>query len=119
MKKAIVLLAPKILRTDIEQTRFSQIESDYFFFNLNPCQDKYKKAQELAQNTSSCACFCYGVWKNPQQITLIQSLLKTKKPLILLSVKDPIGAHLFSDADALITTFSPAIVSIKAAYEKM
>lgn len=117
--KEVVLLAPKILKTDIEQTRFSQINSTYLFFNLNPSQDEYKKAQELAQNASSFVCFCYDAWKNPQQIILIQSLLKTKKPLILLSVKDPIDAHLFSDADILITTFSPTVVSIKAAYEKI
>ncbi|MDR2539854.1 MAG: beta-N-acetylhexosaminidase [Chlamydiales bacterium] len=119
LKKEVVLLAPKILKTDIEQTRFSQITNHCLFFNLNPSQDEYEKAQELVQKASSFVCFCYDAWKNPQQITLIQSLLKTKKPLVLLSVKDPIDAHVFIDADVLITTFSPTVASIKAAYEKI
>lgn len=117
--KEVILFAPKILKKDIELTRFPQIASDDFFFHLNPSRDEYKKAQELAQNASSFVCFCYDAWKNPQQTMLIRSLLKTKKPLILLSVKDLIDAHLFTEADILITTFSPTITSIKAAYEKM
>lgn len=78
--KEVILFAPKILKKDMEQTRFSQIASNDFFFNLNPSQDEGKKAQELAQNASSFVCFCYDAWKNLQQITLIQSLLKTKNP---------------------------------------
>ncbi len=119
LKKEVVLFAPKTLKTDIEQTSFPQIASDCFFFSLNPSQDEYNKAQELAKNASSLVCFCYDAWKNPQQTTLIQSLLRTKKPIVLLSVKDPIDAHLFPDVDILITTFSPTVASIKAAYEKM
>ena len=119
LKKEVVLFAPKILKTDIEQTCFPKTASNCFFFSLNPSQDEYKKAQELAKNASSFVCFCYDAWKNPQQTTLIQSLLKTKKPIILLSVKDPIDAHLFPDVDILITTFSPTVASIKAAYEKI
>lgn len=119
LKEEVVLLAPKILKTDIEQTFFPQIASNCFFFSLNPSEDEYNKAQELARNASSFICFCYDAWKNPKQITLVQSFLRTKKPIALLSVKDPIDASLFPDVDILITTFSPTVASIKAAYEKL
>jgi beta-N-acetylhexosaminidase len=119
LKKEVILFAPKILKTDIEQTPFSQRADDCFFFSLNPSQDEYEKAQKLAKKASSFVCFCYDAWKNPEQTMLIQSLVKAKKPIILVSVKDPIDALLFPDVDVLITTFSPTAASIKAAYEKM
>lgn len=119
LKKETVLFAPKILKRDIEQTSFLQTANRLFFFTLNPSQDEYKKTQEILKTASSFICFCYDAWKNPQQIALIQSILKTKKPVILLHVKDPIDANLFLDADVIITTFSPTIVSIEAAYKKI
>ncbi len=119
LKKEAILFFPQILKREIEQTSFPQISNDSFFFTLNPSQDEYRQAQKIIKTASSFICFCYDAWKYPEQIRLIQSILDTKKPVILIHLKDPIDAQLFPNADLMITTFSPTLVSIKAAYEKI
>jgi beta-N-acetylhexosaminidase len=119
LKKETILFSPQILKRELEQTSFPQIVNDSFFFTLNPSPYEYRQAQKIIKTASSFICFCYDAWKYSQQIRLIQSILDTKKPVILIHVKDPIDAQLFSSADLMITTFSPTLVSIEAAYEKI
>lgn len=119
LKKETVLFCPQILKKEIEQTSFLKITNDSFFFMLNPSRYEYRQAQKIIKTASSLIYFCYDAWKYSQQIKLIQSILDTKKPVILIHLKDPIDAQLFPHADLMITTFSPTLVSIEAAYEKI
>ncbi len=61
----------------------------------------------------------YNAWKNPSQITLIQTLIDTGKPVILISTRDPLDAALLSDADLVSTSLSPTVPSIQAICDQL
>jgi beta-N-acetylhexosaminidase len=119
--KKIAVFAPQVIQEAAQETSLLKLgkESLPLFFDLNPSEGEIETAQKNAR-TAEVLLFCsYNAWKNPKQIALIQKLLETGKPLILLALRDPLDAALFPKADIIITTFSPTAPSIQAGCDRL
>jgi beta-N-acetylhexosaminidase len=120
--KKILVVAPGILQTSLQNTSLFKIgkSADSYFFNgLSPSSaeiEAVKKRVEAADVVIVCS---YNSWKNPPALALTQSLLETKKPVIVLCLKDPLDAAFFSDADLVLTSFSPTVPSIQAICDQL
>ncbi len=114
----IALFAPEFLRETILQTEIASIgkkTSALFYQSLIPCAEEIFSVQKLV-NQSDMIIFCsYNAWKNPAQTTLLQILCNIKKPMILISLRDPLDTSLFPNIPLIISTFSPTAPSIQAA----
>ncbi len=118
----IFVVAPGILQTSLQTTSLFKIGKSvdsYFFNSLSPSSaevEAVKKRVEAADVVFVCS---YNAWKNPPAVALTQSLLETKKPVIVLILRDPLDAALFSDADLVFTSFSPTVPSIQAICDQL
>lgn len=116
--KQIALFIPKSQQKVVDQTSLSKIgkSSSSFIFEDNDIDD-YTKPMVIA-NESEVTIFCsYNAWKNPNQLNLIQTLLTSGKPLILIPLRDPLDAVLVPEAHMTLIPFSPTVHSIEAVYE--
>lgn len=114
--KKIAVFAPHVTQESIQETSLLKLgkESVPLFLDLNPSEVEIDVAQKNAK-AADVILFCsYNAWKNPSQTALIQKLLETGKPFILLALRDPLDAALFPKAHVSITTFSPTTPSIQA-----
>lgn len=121
-EKNICLIAPEILRKNLESTSIFQIGKStaaYFLAGLNPSEEELKIAQDRGEAADVVVLCSYNGWKNPAFITLYHSLLALKKPLIVLCLRDPLDASLFSDANLVFTLFDPTVFSIQEVCEKL
>ncbi len=121
-KKNISVFAPQLLQNDIDQTTLLKIGKSTdpcFFSNLSPSQDEIETAKQHARTADVIFICSYNAWKNPSQITLIQSLLDMGKPTVLLVMRDPLDASLFPKADLVFKTFSPTPPSIQAVCDQL
>lgn len=113
----IFIVAPGILQTGLQNTSLFKIgksADSYFFNSLNPSSAEVEAVKKQAEEADVMIVCSYNAWKNPSAIALTQSLLGTTKPVILLSLRDPLDASLFSDADLVFTSFSPTVPSLQA-----
>jgi beta-N-acetylhexosaminidase len=121
-EKKVLVLAPQIIRENIEKTSLLSIGKStdtYFLSSLNPSSqeaDQVKQKAELADVILICS---YNAWKNPAQEALIHALSVMDKPLVLLSLRDPLDASLFPKADLIFSTFSPTTPSIQAVCDRL
>lgn len=116
-KRKICIFAPQLLSDNINQTSLSEMGTTTdtcFYSDLNPSDGEVDTLKQRAEAADALIVYSYNTWKNPSQVTLIQSLLNTGKPLILLVIRDPLDAALFPRANIIINTFSPTSVSIQA-----
>lgn len=111
-KKNITIFAPEILRSRLLSTFFSY--KDIFFFQENIPDSKAKTLKKKAESGEGIVIFIHKAWKDPLQISFVQSLLGINKPNIVVVTTDPIDNSLFSTADGIINTFSPAVSSMEA-----
>lgn len=121
-KSKIALFAPAVVENTIKQTSLTNLGKEtysQFFQGLSPTDEEIKTAHTLAKK-SDILIFCsYNAWQNSSQTFLIQSLLETKKPFILIVLRDPLDASFFPQANLVVTTFSPTTPSIQAAVERL
>jgi len=113
----ILIVAPRLLQKNLEQTSLLQIGKSvdtYFFNTLAPSKEEAEAVQKQAEKADVVLICSYNAWKNPSAIDVTQSLIKLAKSSIVLSVRDPLDASLFSDADLLFTSFSPSTPSLQA-----
>ncbi len=118
----ILLIAPEILRTNLEKTSLFRIGKSidaYFFNTLSPTNDEIDLAKKQATSADVIVICSYNAWKNRSAIGLTQSLLNTSKPVIILSVRDPLDSSLFPDADLIFTSFSPTLPSLEAICDQL
>lgn len=118
----IAVFAPKIIQNNLSQTTLFYLGKEtypQFFLGLNPSEEEIQAAYEVAQRTDILIFCSYNSWKNSSQVTFIQTLSSLKKPVIVLSLRDPIDASLFPEVDLILTTFSPTPPSIQAACERL
>lgn len=116
-QKKIAVFAPQIVRENILQTSLLEIgktTESCFFSDLNPTHEEIEAAKKQGEAAEVLIVCSYNAWKNPSQTNLIHSLLELGKPLILLVMRDPLDASLFSQADLVFKTFSPTVPSIQA-----
>jgi beta-N-acetylhexosaminidase len=116
-KKNVVIFAPQLLRSILEQTTLLKIGKStdlWCFSNLNPSEEEIEAARQEARRADVLCICAYNAWKNPSQIKLIQSLLGMGKQTILLVTRDPLDASLFPEAPLIFTTFSPTPPSIQS-----
>lgn len=116
-EKKITVFAPQLLKENIQQTSLLTIGKkvdSYFFINLNPSAAEISAAKQKATEAEILFVCSYNAWKNPSQITFIQSLIETEKPTIILVTRDPLDAFLFPKAQLILNTFSPVLPSIQA-----
>lgn len=116
-EKKIVVFAPELLKGNIDQTSLLEMgktASSCFFNNLNPSSAEIDTAKQSAEGADVLFICSYNAWKNPPQIALIQSLIDTGKPVVLLVMRDPLDASLFPAAHLIFNTFSPTALSIQA-----
>ncbi len=119
-EKKVCIFAPHVLRDAIHQTSLLSLGKStdvWFFSTLSPSGEEVETAKQRAETADVLLVCSYNAWKNPSQAMLIQSLLDTGKPLILLATRDPLDAYLFPRAHLVLNTFSPTPVSIQAASE--
>lgn len=116
-QKKIVIFAPEEFSLSINQTsllKIGQSANLCTFKNLNPSIQEIEAARKYAKQADVLLACSYNAWKNPSQITLIQSLLEMGKPTILLVLGDPLDASFFPKTDLTFTTYSPTTPSIQA-----
>lgn len=116
----VTVLAPELVQDTINQTSLLHLgskNSSLFFHGLNPDENEIQKALALAESADVLILCSYNAWKNNSQVALYHTLLSSKKPIILISLRDPLDTSLFPDADLSLTTFSPTAPSIEAACE--
>jgi beta-N-acetylhexosaminidase len=116
-QKKIVVFSPQLLRDSIKKTTLHEIGKTtdlWFFCNLNPSNEEIEAAKQNAQAADVLLICSYNAWKNPSQVALIQSLLNTGKPVILLVMRDPLDTFFFPKANLIFNTFSPTAPSIEA-----
>lgn len=119
-QKKVMVFAPACLQKAITQTSLLQLAKDthvLYFEKLNPTSEEKQMAIEIAAKAEILLFVSYDAWKNPEQASMIRSLLHDKKPLILIVAKTPLDEVLFPEADLILTTFSPVVPSLQAACE--
>ncbi|MBX9744010.1 MAG: glycoside hydrolase family 3 protein [Chlamydiales bacterium] len=115
--KKIMVFAPHLLKDSIDQTSLLQMgkaTNSWFFGNLSPSSVDIATAKQNAAESDVLLVCSYNAWRNPSQVTLIQTLIDTGKPVILISMRDPLDASLFPEANLIFNTFSPTAPSIQA-----
>jgi len=118
----ITVFAPALMADSIKQTSLLKLGKEsysQFFKELNPGDEEIKMANAAAENADLLIFCCYNIWKNGSQAFLIQSLLDSKKPVVIISLRDPLDAALFPQANVILNTFSPTIPSIQAACDRL
>ena len=88
----------------------------YFFNTLAPSKEEAEAVQKQAEKADVVLICSYNAWKNPSAIDVTQSLIKLAKSSIVLSVRDPLDASLFSDAGfniAGVLNFKNAVISLE------
>lgn len=121
-EKKIFVVAPSILQNNLQSTSMPKLgkSTDVYFFNsLNPSNDEVKAVMQRAEMADVVVVCSYNAWKNPSAVAMTESLLKMKKPLVLLSLRDPLDAALFSNADLIFKSFSPTVPSIQAICDEL
>lgn len=120
-EKKLFIWAPKLLETSLDQTSLLHMgqSTDVWFNDLNPSSLDIEMACERAQTTDVLLICSYNVWKYLSQMSLIQSLIDTGKPVILFGLRDPLDASLFPEAALIINTSSPTPFSIQAACNQL
>ena len=116
-EKKVVVFAPQLLRDNINQTSLLKIgktTSAQFFNSISFSSNEIDVAKQNAGEADVLFVCSYNAWKNPSQITFIQSLIDIGKPVVLLVMRDPLDASLFPNAHSIFTTFSPSVPSIQA-----
>lgn len=117
--KKIALFAPAVIKEDLLQTPFKTLSPDmhfYFFDFSSPNDEEIEQAIALAAPCDGLIIFSYNAWKFPAQTTLIRTLMEMQKSTALIICRDPIDEELFPAAHYRITTFSPTLPSLRAAY---
>lgn len=113
----IALFAPSMIQKSILQHHLSTLTTSLFFATASPTPEETEQALMLAQN-HDVSIFCtYNAWKYPSQASLVHTLIKKGKPVIVLILSDPVDATLFPDAEGLITTYSPTTSSVEVAID--
>ena len=121
-QKKIALLAPTILSEPIADTTLLTLGATtdaHFFGSLNLLEDEVNQAKLRAAQADLVIVCSYNAWKNPGQVSLIQVLIDTGKPLIVIATRDPLDASLFPKAKLVFTTYSPTSVSIQAVCDQL
>ncbi len=118
-EKKIAVFAPQLLSDTIATTSFSKIGNFCFFSGLAPSNAEIESAKQKAKEADLLFICSYNAWKNPSQATLIQSLMESGKPVVLLVMRDPLDASLFPAAHLIFKTFSPSAPSIQAIYDAL
>lgn len=120
-EKKIVVFAPQPLKNNIDETSLLRIGSstNSYFFGLNPSSVEIDTAKQRAGNADVLFVCSYNAWKNPSQGTLVQSLIDTRKPVVLVVTRDPLDASLFPEAGLVFRTFSPTPPSIQAVCDEL
>lgn len=120
--KKIFVAAPAILQNSLQHTsllKLGKSTDTYFFHTLNPSDDEVKAVIQRAEMADVLVVCSYNAWQNPAAIAMTESLLNGKKPLILLSLRDPLDAALFPSADLLFQSFSPTVPSLQAICDEL
>lgn len=117
-QQKIAIFAPDIIEESIKQTSLLHLgkeNTSLFFEGLNPSNTEIQAINAIAEKAELIIFCSYNAWENSSQATLIHSLMKEKKILIVIPLKDPLDATLFPQADLILSTFSPTSPSIQAA----
>lgn len=119
-EQVLTVLAPAMLENEIKQSRLLELgkkNSVLFFQELEPSEEEIHSAVEDVKHADAVIVCVFNAWKNSQQSALIKRLKELDKTLILIILGDVLDVSLFPDVDLKITTFSPTLPSIQAAYE--
>lgn len=114
-QKKVFVLAPQLLEGCLSKTsllRLGKSTTSYFYKGLNPSPMDAEIAKQMAKEAEVIVACSYNAWKNPSAQELIRSL--QDKTLIVLSLRDPLDATLFPDANLTFCSFSPSASSIQA-----
>ncbi len=118
--KKTCLIAPRTLHTSIQEVfPINNGQTEIFFQGLNPDEMLLSLAQKHASINDLVIFFSYNAWKNASQEALIQSVINTGKPVIVIVTRDPLDATCFPGAARIIVTHSPTLPSLQAAKESL
>lgn len=118
----IAFFAPETMEDSIKKTALLNLGREtytQFFKESNSNEEEIKTASEIAKKADLFVFCSYNTRKNSFQASFIHSLSEYKKPLVIISLGDPLDACLFPEASLILTTFSPTVPSLEAACEKL
>jgi beta-N-acetylhexosaminidase len=112
--KKVALVAPELISTEVRLANLGA--SDHFFFKtLDPSAAEIASAEKTIA-TAEIGVFCsYNGATHPQQKLLMERLIASGKPVILLVTRDPRDAEQFPQGAATVITYGPAPASLRAA----
>ncbi len=113
--KKIFVVAPDLLRNRIDSTSLCEIgkTTNFYFFNsLNPSNSEIEAARKQVEFADVVIVCSYNASKNPTAIAMTECLLGEGKPLILLSLRDPLDGNLFSTTSIVFKSFSPTYTEV-------
>jgi len=113
----VLIVAPSLLKSTIEQTSMFQIATPYYFEGLNPLNSE--EAIRQAEFADAIVVCSNNAWKNPGAKELTDALCKSGKPVIVLCLRDPLDGALFPEASCVMTSFSPTVASIQAICDQL
>jgi beta-N-acetylhexosaminidase len=118
----IFIVAPGILQDSLRSTSMftlGKTVDSFFYAGLNPSSAEVDAVKRHAEGADVVIVCSYNAWRNPSAAALTRALIETEKPVIVLSLRDPLDAALFSDADVVFTSFSPTVPSIQAICDQL
>lgn len=118
--KKIAILAPDVLQSRIEQTSFTSLGENAFFyyFNyLNPTQKEITDILEHIDSYDYVVFFSYNAWKRPKQLQFLETISIKRKLNVLVATGDAKDHDFISHVDLKIATYSPSIPSLQVAAE--
>lgn len=116
----VAIIASDLVKDQIEKTTLQKMgreNSSLFFSKANPNELEVQQASELASWANIIFVCSLDAWKNKQQANLIHKLQSFNKQIVIFVIGNPQDALLYSNAEAVIWTFSPVHYSIQAALD--
>ncbi len=114
--KSLVVVAPKLLSFEVEQTRMAKNKTIYYK-TLQPSQDEINRVLESAETADSIVVLTANAWKFSNQIELIKQIQKRNKNVVLLCVGTTLDAEVIPSCSSAVASFGPTPASLDAAFE--
>lgn len=113
-----VVVAPDLLKEEIEQTAWKD-QSVYYFKGLQPTESEMQSLLQQIKPTPSFVFFSYNAWQFTEQRELFNRLKEKYPENSVICVRDPHDVDLFSSAENIISTLSPSLFSLQSAFEAL
>jgi beta-N-acetylhexosaminidase len=90
------------------------VAADRYTTGANPSQATIDEAVARAESHDLTVVTTQSAWKDAQQVRLVEALIGTGKPVVVVAVRDPYDIAYFPDAATYLATYSYTDVSLES-----